>query len=567
MTNCLHYGDNLSVLRNSIRDESVDLIYLDPPFNSNASYNILFQSPDGTDSGAQIEAFNDIWTWSNASETAFDETLNAGNTKLAEVVRSLRLVLGENNMMAYLSMMAVRLTELHRVLKPTGSIYLHCDPIACHYLRILMDSTFGSSNFRNEITWRRATSHNDAKRFGRISDRIIFYSKSDDYFWNGDAIRTPHSDTYLAEHYRHSDSRGRFKKDNLTGPSHGTASGESAMPWRGYDVVSRGRVWSAPKVGKGTYASFINERIIEGYSEIEGVHDRLDALDKAGLIYHPKKGFWPSLKKYIDADLGETAQDIILQPTGFTNYSTRNGEFLGYPTQKPVSLVEVFIKASSPDNGLVLDPFCGCGTTIHAAEKLGRRWTGIDITHLAVQLIRRRLLEAFPQADFEIQGVPKDLDGAKALAEQDKHEFEKWAISLLPDAQHWKDGKKGADQGVDGVIFFGKPTKKAIISVKGGKNIGPSMVRDLVGSLDIHKADVGFFVTLTPPTKQMISVAASAGQFHFDKNLGQPIPRVQIVTIEDCLRDWKRPIQLPVRQQSGRRAAPEITERQKSFDL
>ena len=290
-------------------------------------------------------------------------------------------------------------------------------------------------------------------------------------------------------------------------------------------------------------------------------------MDDAGLISHPKRGFWPSLKRYAAADRGHVAQDILYNPTGFTNYSAKNGEYLGYPIQKPVAILETFVKASSNKGDVVLDPFCGCGTTVHAAEKLGRQWIGIDVTHIAVQLIRRRLLDAFPDCSFEIHGVPKDLEGARALAKQDKHEFEKWAVSLLPDAELWRERKKGRDGGVDGVIFFGKPKDKAIISVEGGKHINPSMIRGLIGTLGTQRADLGVFLTLTPPTKQMISAAAAAGQYQFDGERGQPVPKVQIVTIADCLQGLSSPLRLPAPQRAGRRATAETKSHQTELEL
>lgn len=307
--NHLYYGDNLRVLRDHIRDESVDLIYLDPPFNSNASYNVLFRSPTGDQSAAQIEAFDDTWHWGDESENAFQEVRRSGHTDAATMLEAMRTFLGTNDMMAYLAMMAVRLIELHRVLKPTGSLYLHCDPTASHYLKILLDAVFGARNYLNEIIWRRAPSHNDARRFGKISDTILFYSKGTDYVWNGNDIRAGRSQSDLERIYPLVDERGRYRTDNLTGPSHGQQDGESAQAWRGYDILPRGRVWSAPRTGE--YAKYIDERIIPGYLQIAGVHDRLNALDEAGMIAHPSRGFWPGLKRYAEADLGLAAQNII----------------------------------------------------------------------------------------------------------------------------------------------------------------------------------------------------------------------------------------------------------------
>ncbi len=566
MTNHLYYGDNLDVLRDSIGDESADLIYLDPPFNSNASYNVLFKSPSGTESAAQIEAFDDTWHWTDTAEDAFGAVLRSGNGAAAEMLRAMRSFLGENDMMAYLAMMAVRLLELHRVLKPTGSLYLHCDPTASHYLKILLDAVFGARNFRNDITWRRSTAHSDAKRYGKVSDNILFYTKSDNYGWNGDSVRIKRTPEELEKSFPLKDERGAYRSENLTGPSHGQSGGESAQAWRGYDIIARGRVWSAPKTGK--YADYIDEYLIPGYKKIVGVHDRLDALDNAGLIVHPKKGVWPGLKRYAAADIGHAVQDIILKPTGFTNY-TKGMEFLGYPTQKPLELLEPLIAASSNEGDVVLDPFCGCGTTVHAAEKLNRQWIGIDITHLAIGLIEKRLRHAFPGVTFTTHGVPQDLEGARDLAKrgrEDKNyyfEFEKWALSLI-DAQPGNMGKKGADRGIDGNIYFGK-TERAIVSVKAGDNIGVQMIRDLRGVLERERAEIGVFLTLTPPKKTMIAEAAAAGQFEMEGF--SPVPRLQIVSIAEALELRDRAVRLPARRDDAFKKSAREVSTQGRFDL
>ena len=568
MTNHLYYGDNLKVLRDSIADESVDLIYLDPPFNSNASYNVLFKGPKGNESAAQIEAFDDSWHWGDEAESSFGEVLRSGNGAAAEMLRAMRSFLGENDMMAYLAMMAVRLIELHRVLKPTGSLYLHCDPTASHYLKILLDAVFGKTNYQNEIIWKRATSHNDAQRFGKITDRILFYSKGNNFVWNGNAIRTPRQTNEILKSFPSTDQRWRYRGDNLTGPSHGQTEGESTLAWKGYDIISRGRVWSAPKTGE--YAKYIERNLIPGYLSLKGVHERLDALDEAGLIVHPKRGFWPSIKRYADADLGYAAQDLILEPTGFTNF-TKGLESLGYPTQKPVELVKKFVLASSNEGDVVLDPFCGCGTTVHAAEKLNRKWIGIDITHLAIGLIEKRLRDAFSDVQFITHGVPKDLAGARDLANRgrtDKNyyfEFEKWALSLI-NAQPGNLGKKGADRGIDGNIYFGK-NSRTIVSVKAGDNVGVAMIRDLRGVIERENAEIGIFLTLTPPTKPMIVEAAAAGQFEMESF--SPVPKLQIITIEQALELHDRALQLPLQRSDNFKQAKRDSKKgdQPSLDI
>lgn len=376
-------GDNLDILR-GFNSEIVDLIYLDPPFNSNQDY----AAPIGSEAaGAE---FKDTW---EMSDVKVEE-----HGLLADQYPAVYKVIdaaGEAHgkpMQAYLIMMASRVIELKRVLKQSGSIYLHCDDTASHYLKIVMDAVFGSSNYRNHLIWRRAPAHNDPDRFGRILDHILLYSKSEDRCWNGNAIFTQKTDDELATAYPSLDERGRFRSDNLTGPRHAMVKGSpSTLEWRGYDVFSRNRVWAVPKTS--SYAEYIERNFIPGYRKIEGVHDRLDALDDVGLIHHPKRGFWPGLKRYADADKGNPPQNLILKPTGFTNYN-KGKEFVGYPTQKRVGLLERFIKVSSNPGDLVLDPFCGCATALVAAHNLERAWVGIDISPKAADLVNLRLIDA-----------------------------------------------------------------------------------------------------------------------------------------------------------------------------
>lgn len=485
MTNRLYYGDNLDILREHIRDESVDLVYLDPPFNSNASYNVLFKAPDGHDSHAQMEAFDDTWHWTDSAEHAFDEVMRSGNSDVAEMLRAMRSFLKENDMMAYLTMMAVRLLELHRVLKQTGSLYLHCDPTASHYLKILLDGVFEPRNFVNEITWKRSHAHSDAKQgakhFGRISDTILFYARGEVRTWN--VQYTPYSQEYIDRDYRRVESDGRrYRLDNIQGPG----GAEKGNPF--YEVMGVSRHWRYSK-------------------------KKMGELIEQGLIVQTSLGAVPQIKRYLDEMPGVPAQDIW---TDIPIINNRSKELLGYPTQKPVALLERIINASSNEGDIVLDPFCGCGTTVHAAQKLNRQWIGIDVTHLAISLIQKRLRDAFGPIAIEVHGVPKDLGGAQALAEQDKYQFQWWAVSLV-DAVPFGGKKKGSDGGIDGYIYFkpdGKVTEKAVVSVKGGQNVGVTMVKDLIATVDREKAKMGVFITLAPPTGPMIKEAASAGRYH-----------------------------------------------------
>ena len=519
--NTLYYGDNLPVLRKEIQDECVDLLYLDPPFNSQANYNVLFRSTSGEKSQAQIEAFGDTWDWGPEAERAFDEVMAGRNAEVSEILRSLRAFLKENAMMAYLTMMAVRLLELHRVLKPTGSLYLHCDPTASHYLKILIDSVFGAANFRNELIWKRTSAHSAADRWGDIHDTVFYYTKSDDYTWN--EVLLPHTHEYSAR-YKNVDKDGElWADDNLTAP--GVRHGDSGSVWRGYDVMAKGVHW---KVNLKTV-----ERLVgKAQSETLSTTQKLDLLDSKGYIHWPKarsgsgEGF-PRFKRYLSA--GAVVQDVI---TDIPPLNSQAQERLGYPTQKPLALLERIISVSSNEGEVVMDPFCGCGTTVHAAQKLKRQWLGIDITHLAISLIEKRLKDAFPGIKFDVHGTPKDLDGARSLAAQDKYQFQWWAVSLV-NAVPFGGKKKGADSGIDGLIYFkpeGKVTEKAIVSVKGGQNVSVAMIRDLGHVIDREKAKIGVFITLAEPTGPMKTEAVKAGYY---ETLYGKYPKLQILTIGD----------------------------------
>jgi site-specific DNA-methyltransferase (adenine-specific) len=536
MTNKLFYGDNLAVLRESIADESVDLIYLDPPFNSQATYNLLFRSPAGHESQAQIEAFEDTWHWGEEAEDAFDQVMRSGNTNAADMLRSMRSFLGDNDMMAYLAMMAIRLIELHRVLKHTGSIYLHCDPTASHYLKVLLDAVFGVQNFLNEVIWKRTSAHSSSKRYGPVHDVLMFYSKSQEYRWN--QVFQPYDQTYIDAFYTHVDPDGRrWRRSDLTGA--GTRNGETGQVWRGLDITAKGRHWAYPP-------------------------SQLEKMDEAGRIHWPKKdGGMPMLKRYLEDQSGMPLQDVFADIPPMHNLAA---ERLGYPTQKPVALLERIIAASSNKGEVVLDPFCGCGTTIHAAQKLNRQWYGIDITHLAIALIERRLKDAFSGIKFEVHGTPKDLEGARDLALRDKYQFQWWAVSLV-EAQPFAGKKKGADGGVDGLIYFKsgpKTTERAVVSVKGGDHVGVPMIRDLKGVLEREKAPIGVFLTLALPTKPMESEAASAGFYELG---GRKYPRLQIITIEDALKGKKPAIPLVDTGAAFKKAVKEEKDTQGKLDI
>ncbi|MCH7998650.1 MAG: site-specific DNA-methyltransferase [Chloroflexi bacterium] len=531
-TNVLYYGDNLDILRNHAHfpDESVDLIYLDPPFNSKATYNVLFRETSGTASEAQIEAFEDTWHWGTAAAQAYEEVIMGPHQDVARLLKAMVEGLRHNDVTAYLTMMAVRLVELRRVLKPTGSIYLHCDPTAGPYLRVLMDAVFGPTNFRSEIVWRRSNAHSKLTRqFGPIHDTVLFFAKSDNTkFLPG--IR-PHYRRYIAEQFTGEDEQGPYRINEITGS--GTRGGESGQPWRSIDITARGRHWAIPK-------SLTSELGLKGLSQ----HQKLDALADKGEIVFSSSGF-PRYKQRVTR--GVPYQDIwayqpytegLLEGTNDhidqdVKWLEDEEERLGYQTQKPMGLLERIISSSSDQNGIVLDPFCGCGTAVHAAQKLGRPWIGIDITHLAIGLIRRRMRGAFPSLAIEVEGEPKDLATARFQASSSPKQFEYWVVDKLDAIP---TGGKGPDlDGVKPFMEFGAKAKRAVISVKGTKVVNPEMVREVKGSLGEDKP-IGALVILVKPTKGMITQAAKAG---FYESSGKKYPCVQILTVEEIL-DGKR---------------------------
>jgi len=459
--NTLYYGDNLDILRRYIKDESVDLIYLDPPFNSNATYNVLYKEPTGKPSEAQITAFEDTWHWTPETDKTFQEIVKTAPATVIEMMSAFRKFVGLNDVMAYLTMMCIRLLELRRVLKPTGSIYLHCDPTASHYLKILMDSIFGASHFRSEIIWRRSSGFKrvTAKKFPQKNDILLFYTKTDDHYFK--TQYRPHKPEYIK----------RFKPDK-----NGRLCRTDVNP-----------------TGGGTRTIYLDD--------VKG-----DIIDSIWNDIYPVN---PISK-----------------------------ERLGYPTQKPEALLERIIQASSEEGAVVLDPFCGCGTTITAAQKMGRTWLGIDITHLAINLIKWRLKNMFglePKKDYLVVGEPEDLAGAQDLFGLNRYQFQWWASSLI-NAKPYGDKKKGADTGIDGWLFFSDEEgeyKKAVVQVKGGKT-DVKDIRDLGHVIDREKAEIGILITLQDPTKPMIKEALQKGYYH-SKTFDKDYPRIQIMTIEELL--------------------------------
>lgn len=544
----LYFGDNLEVM-GRLPDALVDLVYLDPPFNSDEDYNVFFETEGLDPDEAQWTAFKDTWIWDDASDEAVKAIQEQGAVQLATLIDALRLSLGKSPMMAYLANMGIRLTEIHRLMKPTGSLYLHCDPTASHYLKLVLDAIFGPQRFRSEIIWRRTGSHGKAKRWGPIHDTILYYTKSDVFTWNNP--RRPYMKGHVDEHLVKG-ADGKYRTDYygnvLTGS--GTRTGSSGAPWRGFDPTGKGRHWAIPS---SIWEGFETKPDLTGLS----TPDKLELLYQEGLITITPGEAWPLPNMEVDPTRGVAASDIwAFQPyTSGTVFGTIEGidedvrwlspraaERLGYPTQKPLALLTRIIEASSNKGDIIFDPFCGCGTTIEASERLERQWIGIDVSSFAIQLIKRtRIGGSFPDLeegigrDYEIDGLPKDVAGAQMLALRDRKAFEIWAVTSIDGKPN---EKKGADGGVDGRIpfkpdGFKKAAKWAIVSVKSGAS-KLSELRDLHGVTRSDAKSLGFgvLVCLNNPTPAMVKFARNAGKIDVH---GIKYDALQILTIEQIL--------------------------------
>jgi len=532
--NTLYFGDNLQVLRTHFPDESVDLVYLDPPFNSKRDYNYIYRDLVGAGDTAQEQAFTDTWTMEGAA-AEFREVTESGLPEGA-LIETLRQVFGDTSLVAYLSVMALRLRELHRVLKPTGSLYLHCDPTASHYLKMVLDCVFGGTNFINDVTWQRTVPKSDhrqgATNWPRVHDCLLYYQRHAGTATTFQQAFSAYDADYLEASYPFVEegTGRRYGAHSLTAPGAGTRGHPQ------YEFMGVVRYWR--------------------YGQ-----DKMQALLEEGRIIQSKPGNVPRFKRYLDEMPGVPVGDIW---TDIGNLQGAAHERLGYPTQKPLALLERIILASSNEGDLCLDPFCGCGTAVAAAQKLGRQWCGIDITSLAVTLIRERLSDHFPEVypspgDVPVDGLPKDVAAARMLFEKDPYDFQFWALTLV--AAHPPGGTKtkGSDKGIDGVVLWHDGEEKlqrAIVSVKGGKHVSDAMLKDLIATVEAEKAAVGLFVTLTPPTKPMRERAALAGEYELAGTTAK-FPRVQILTIEELLAG-KRPSLPQTSQVQGHKAAKAI---------
>lgn len=510
--NRLYFGDNLEVLDEHVADESVDLVYLDPPFNSNRNYSVIFGRNRAEDeSAAQIQAFEDTWRWTHTTEMLHGELSQTAPRRVADTLSGFYTLLEESEALAYLVNMTPRLLQLHRVLKPTGSLYLHCDPVMSHYLKVLLDAIFDPRNFRNEVIWKRTAVKGDARtKYGRNHDVLLYYSKSGLPKFN--KVTTVHTEEYAARFkFDDHDGRGPYQDAPLDSPN---PRPNLTYEYKGYQPPANG--WRVSR-------------------------EEMKRLDADGRLIFPKlKTARIRRKLYRNEQSGVPLGDTW---TDISPINSQAAERLGYPTQKPLALLERIIAASSNPGDVVLDPFCGCGTTVDAAERLKRRWIGIDITHLAIDVITKRLIHTHGSEIFnsiELNGIPKDLGGARALFDRSPLEFERWAVSMV-NAE--PNQKQVGDKGVDGVARFplGEKGKigKLLVSVKGGKTINPSMVRDLSGTVEARKAQMGVLITIAAATKGVTDAVNHGGVFTHPAN-GQKYPRLQHITIADLLAK-KRP--------------------------
>jgi len=518
----LYYGDNLQVLREHLTDESVDLIYLDPPFNSNRSYNVLFKTHSGIEAQAQIEAFDDTWQWSQQSEELYASMISGGAPlRVSEAIEAMHGLLGPNDVLAYLVMMSARLVELHRVLKPTGSLYLHCDPTASHYLKVIMDAVFGPERFLNEITWMRTFSHgNVGRNFGKVTDIILVYTKSKEYTWNQQYEE--YSTEYVEKYFRYYEPDGRrYRTVSLRNPSPRPNLRFPFTASNGVTYQPHPNGWSCNEV-------------------------RLRLYDAEGRLYFPSKADGALLvKQYLNDKQGVKLQNLW---TDIAPIGAHAAERLGYPTQKPIALLERIIATSSNEGQVVLDPFCGCGTAVDAAQALNRNWIGIDVTYLAIDLIQKRLMHSYGPSienDYSVRGIPTDVQGAEALFHQNPFDFERWAVSLVNGEPNQK---QIGDKGIDGRIRFQSGKSEygtVIVSVKGGLQLNPAMVRDLVGTVQRTKAEMGLLITLSSPTKGMIDEANHSG-IYTNEFTGNSFPKVQILTIQELMNGKKPDMQTAI---------------------
>jgi DNA modification methylase len=528
--NKLYYGDNLSIMQKMPKN-SVDLIYLDPPFNSKKNYNMIYKNLTGKPVPDQAEAFCDTWEMDPQKE------------QIAKAMPMLMREFGVDNyyvefwrlwinalrhtqphLLAYLVYMVQRLLHMKVILRPTGSIYLHCDPTASHYIKVMLDGIFGHKNFRNEIVWKRTTAHSDGKRAGRIHDVILFYTISDKYTWN--KVFQPYDAEYVEKYYRYRDKDGAR-----------WASGDVAAAGPGPARMFNGTLREPPP---GSHWRFSQEKINEYVA--------------SGRIYFTKNGF-PRFKRYLIDMEGVVVQDIWadkeVQPV-----VSWSDEGMGYPTQKPVALLDRIVRVSSNPGDVIFDPFCGCGTTIYAAVKNDRQWIGCDIAILSIKIMREmlagnkyRLTEG---VHFDVNGIPVSVEQAQELFRKDPFQFEHWIVERIGGFPT----KKTGDKGVDGRLYFETRNgyKAMVLSVKGGR-LTPSFVRDLRGVMaDDTEAEMGGLLSLQEPSKAMREGGALAGQYEYN---GVCYDRIQFLTVADIVEgkhEFHTPTKMTSKLVTGQRS-------------
>lgn len=527
MVNQLFYGDNLEVLRKYIKDESVDLCYIDPPFNSKRNYDQIYNNL-GKEDRAQAQVFIDTWTWDDHANQGLDEIFSNDQGHFTQqsidLIAGLTKVLGKGGLLAYLVSMTLRIAEIYRVLKLTGSFYLHCDQTASHYLKLLIDSIFCSQggDFKNEIIWKRKSGRGEtnhkSSRFGVSTDTILFYTKSNQSCFNSQfSFEVEGYSNYVDKSFKYVDENGRrYQADNLASPS---PRPNLMYEYKGYKPPATG--WAISK-------------------------EKMEQWDQEGRLHFPKDTTGRiRRKRFLDELQGKPIQNLWddIQPI-----SSQDKERLGYPTQKPEALLERIIQASSNQGDIILDAYCGCGTTVAVSQRLDRQWIGIDITYQSISLILKRLEDAFGQGILEqiqLNGIPKDMKSAEALAnkkdDRTRKEFEKWAVLTYSNNRAVINPKKGADKGIDGIAYFRgeqDEPEKIILQVKSG-NIKSGDIRDLQGTLTLEKAAMGILITLKEPTEEMIKTAKSAGIYQ-NQYMSQSYDIISIVTIQEIIEEKKR---------------------------
>lgn len=521
----LFYGDNLDVMRKYIKDETVDLCYIDPPFNSKRNYNQIYNNIGGEDR-AQAQAFIDTWVWDQDAAEGFLELqandMGRFTPQAVDLITGLEKVLKKGSMLAYLVSMTIRITEIHRVLKSTGSFYLHCDPTASHYLKLVLDAIFvpNGGDYKNEIVWQRTNARSTTGCWPRLHDVLFYYTKGAlDRFQPtvvpADQGKLPH--TLITG----PDGR-KYQTYELTAPGL-TQSGESGKPWRGFSPAAMGRHWA-------------------------NTQTTMNEWDDLGLIHWPKGGGFPRRRAeqvFVAENRMVTVGDVW---TDIDRINQTAKERLGYPTQKPESLLERIITASTSEGDMILDAYCGCGTTVAVAERLKRNWIGIDITYQSISLIMRRLEQQYGKAVLDtitLNGIPQDIASARALAlkrdDRVRKEFEMWAVLTYTNNRAVINSKKGGDKGIDGTAYFLTGTSenaKMVFQVKSG-TVGRGDIAKLNNDRAREGAEIGILLTLQPPTQGMREEASAADQYTHVL-MDQSYPRIQIVTIAQIVEQNNR---------------------------